>query len=83
MYENFKAQFITNLNEMNIKLNRDQIDKILISMDTTIQNYDIYEKPESQLEIQARNNGIPKLVYTYLSCKQAEGLSKKHYMGIK
>lgn len=77
MYENFKAQFINNLDTMQLNLNKNQIDKILLSMENTMQDYDIYEKPESDLEVQARNNGIPKLVYTYLSCKSAEGLSKE------
>lgn len=83
MYENFKADFITNLDGMKLNLNQDQIDKILISVDSTIQNYDIYEKPESELEVSARNNGIPKLVYTYLACKQAEGLARETLYGYK
>lgn len=83
MYENFKAQFITNLNTMDIKLNQDQINKILISVDATMENYDIYEKPESEMQIRARNNGIPKAVYTYLSCKQAEGLSMETLYGYR
>jgi integrase/recombinase XerD len=83
MYENFKADFITNLNVMDINLNEEQINKVLLSVDSTIQNYDIYEKPESQLEANARNNGIPKLVYTYLSCKQAEGLARETLYGYK
>jgi len=83
MYENFKAEFTANLNNLCFDLDSNQIDRVLLSMDNTAKNYDIYEKPESELEVMARTNGIPKLVYTYLACKGAEGLSKDTIYGYK
>ena len=74
MYEHFKDQFITNLSQMKINLNKEQIDKILISMDNAAFHYNIYDKDNSRNFKQI--NGIPQIVYTYLSCKQTEGRTK-------
>ena len=74
MYEHFKDQFITNLSQMKINLNKEQIDKILISMDNAAFHYNIYDKDNSRNFKQI--NGIPQIVYTYLSCKQTEGRTR-------
>lgn len=75
MYEHFKDQFITNLSQMKLNLNQDQINKILVSMDNAAFHYNIYDKDTSRNFKQI--NGIPQIVYTYLSCKQTEGRTKE------
>jgi integrase/recombinase XerD len=79
MYEHFKDQFITNMSQMKLNLNQEQVNKILTSMDNAAYHYDIYDKDTSRNFKQI--NGIPQIVYTYLSCKQTEGRTKETLYG--
>lgn len=73
-YNIFKNDFISDIYTSDIKLNQDQITKVLKSLDRTSRNFDIYSKSGSSA-LTEKINGIPKSIYDYLDIKKAEGCS--------
>lgn len=74
MYNDFKNEFISDLTQLDLKLNGNQMNKILITLDKAAGNFDIYNK--SSQRSSTKVNGIPKSVYDYISIKESEGLKK-------
>jgi len=73
MYNDFKNEFISDLQTLNLNLTKDQMNKILAVLDGTANNYDILNR--ASVNRQKMTNGIPQSVYDYIQCKKAEGLS--------
>lgn len=67
---------------MEINLKEEQINKILTSMDKAANNFNFYEK-NLVANFNRGNNGIPYIVYDYINCKRAEGLSEQTVYGYK
>ena len=75
MYDEFKNIFISDLISTNIKLNSDQISKVLSILDSTASHFDILNKHNTNTNFTP--DGIPESVYEYIKCKKAEGLAKE------
>ena len=72
MYNEFKNEFVSDLATLNINFNKEQMSKILAVLDSTANNYAIFNR---QSYNNTNINGIPQSVYDYIQCKRAEGLS--------
>lgn len=68
-YNEFKNEFVANLYTMNIKLDLNQVNKILTSLDTTARHYDIYHKSN----VCCTGQEVPPSVYEYIESKRAKG----------
>ena len=75
MYNDFKNDFISDLAQMDINLNKQQMSKILAVLDGTANKYDILNR-NNRIKIM-NNNGIPQSVYDYIHCKKSEGLTSE------
>ena len=58
MYNDFKNDFISDLAQMDINLNKQQMSKILAVLDGTANKYDILNR-NNRIKIM-NNNGIPQ-----------------------
>lgn len=82
MYNFYKNAVVSNFASCGLNLNGDQISKILSSMDKAAVNFNFYEKTTNQYFARG-NNGVPKLVYKYIECKQSEGLTPETCYGYR
>lgn len=82
MYETYKNAVVADMASSNLNLNEDQIHRILTSMDKAANNFNFYEKT-SIADFTRGSNGVPKIVYDYLSCKQSEGLTPETVYGYR
>lgn len=73
-YNNFKNEFIADLSQLDLKLTKEQMNKILQVLDQTAKRYDILNK--NSLSYKKASNGVPQSVYDYIDCKRAEGLTE-------
>ena len=74
MYNNFKNNFISDLTQLDLKLNSNQINKILSVLDSTASHYDILDKSKTFNKMNP--SGVPESVYEYIDIKKAEGLAE-------
>ena len=70
VYDNFKNEFVSNMFQMDLRLNIDQINNILNSLDKTSNHYEIFSKTNKN---DGDVNGVPSSVYDYIDSKRAEG----------
>lgn len=73
MYEQFKNEFLLNLNSLN-ELSIEQLALISKTLDISIYNYDIIKK---ETELVVYNDELPQLAKMYIVTKKIEGYSEQ------